>query len=61
MDPCRQVLYACLNNLLNKQAENTNKSGFMEGFVFFFFSDLLKDISGSQLEKQWNNQGFFYI
>lgn len=31
MDPCRQVLYACLNNLLNKQAENTNKSGFMEG------------------------------
>lgn len=31
-----RFLYACLNNLLNKQAENANKSGFVEGQQLFF-------------------------
>ncbi len=61
MEPCRQVLYACLNNLLNKQAENANKSGFMEGQQFFFCSVLLKDISGARMKMQWNNLRSLYL
>lgn len=45
MDPCRQVLYACLNNLLNKQAGNANKSGFMKGQQLFFCAGIFQALN----------------